>query len=82
MLCYHCEKASGCQTFRTLYSKSKDFSIDECRDYVGVSKYKYRKIAENDELMHLIYDYFTDQIDGGYNKAQAKSAIKSALWSL
>ena len=82
MLCYHCEKASGCPTFRTLHSMSKDFSINECRDHVDVSKYKYRKIAENDDLMRLIYDYFTDQIEGGYSKAQAKSAIKSALWSL
>lgn len=82
MICYHCKKAHGCPTFRKLYSMSKDFSINECRDYDGMSKYTYRKIAENDELMHLIYDYFTGQVDGNFSDDQIKSAITSAIWSL
>lgn len=82
MICYHCEKAIGCNAFRLLHSLSNDFSINDCKDYDEVSKYKYRRIAENDDLMHLIYDYFTDQIEGGYSAEEAKAAITSTMWSL
>lgn len=82
MICYHCEKASGCKVFRSLYSMSKDFNINDCRDYDETSNYKYKKIAEHDDLMHLIYDYFTDQVVGYYSEEQIKAAITSAMWDL
>lgn len=81
MLCYHCTKASDCPTFRTLYSMSKDFCINDCRDFNDASNYKYRKIAENDLLMKLIYDYFTENIEG-YSEEEAKKAITGALWNV
>lgn len=82
MLCYHCTKAASCHTFRTLYTMSKDFSINDCNDYEAMSKYTYRKIAENDDLLHLIYDYFTGQVDGNYTEEQIKSAITAAILDL
>ncbi len=79
MICYYCEKASDCPTLRTLHRISEDFSINECRDFDKASKYNYRKIANNDNLMRLIYDYFAGQIEGGYTEEQAKSVIRNAL---
>ena len=64
MLCYHCDKASSCSTLRTLYSMSRDFCINECKDYNQTLRTKYKNIAKNDDLMHLIYDYFTGQLEG------------------
>lgn len=81
MICYSCSKASSCPVFRTLYTMSDDFCINNCKDY-DESQFKYKKIAENDNLMHLIYDYFLEQIDGGYSEEQARSVIKSTLLDL
>ena len=81
MLCYHCDKVSSCPTFRTLYSMSRDFCISDCRDYDESSRTKYKNIAKNEDLMHLIYDYFTGQLEG-YTYEEAKRAITSAMWSL
>ena len=81
MICYHCTNASDCPTFRTLYSTSKDFCINDCRDFNDALNYKYRKIAENDILMKLIYDYFTENIEG-HSEEEAKKAITSALWDM
>ncbi|MDD5901727.1 MAG: hypothetical protein PUC73_12630 [Lachnospiraceae bacterium] len=82
MLCYHCKKAEDCATFRNLYSMSTDFAINKCRNYVETEADKYKLIAENDELMKLIYDYFTHQVVGNYTDEEVKQAITSALWSL
>ena len=81
MICYHCTKASGCSVFRSLYSISKDFCINDCRDFDDASAYKYKKIAENDDLMRLIYDYFTGNVEG-YSEDETKKAITSTIWSL
>lgn len=82
MLCYHCQKVNDCSTFRTLYSTCDDFSINKCKDYDTESKYKYKKIASNDELMHLIYDYFTCQVDGNYSEEEIKNVITHAILML
>lgn len=81
MICYSCNKASECPTFRKLYFTSKDFCINDCNDYDSVSRYKYKRIAENDNLMHLIYDYFTEQLEG-HTYEEAKRVITSAMWNL
>jgi hypothetical protein len=60
---------------------SNDFSINDCRDFDDASTDKYRKIAENDILMKLIYDYFTGNIEG-YSEEEAKKAITSTLWDM
>lgn len=82
MICYHCQKAKECSTFRTLRTMSKDFSINDCKDYDSVEKYTYRKIVENDKLMRLIYDYFTGQVEGGYSDEEVREVIASAMWDL
>lgn len=81
MLCYHCDKASSCPTFRTLYSMSRDFCINECKDYNQTLRTKYKNIAKNDDLMHLIYDYFTGQLEG-CTEEKAKRVIISTLRDL
>lgn len=81
MICYHCKNADTCYLFRHMYSMSEDFDIRQCKNYDEVSKYKYKLIAKDDELIHLIYDYFTDNIVG-HSKEEAERAITSAIWSL
>ena len=80
MICYHCDKAVNCTTFRKLYSMSNNFCINECENYKGSSE-KYKKIAENDKLMLLIYDYFTGKLVD-VSESKAKEVITSAMWSL
>ena len=82
MICYRCEKIINCPTFRSLYEVSKDFIINDCKDYDEASEYKYRHIAEHDDLMRLIYDYFTCQVDGDYSDEYIKEALKKAMWNL
>jgi hypothetical protein len=87
MICYTCEKIGECSIFQNLYKISNDFHIDDCKDYIEVSKYKYRKIAEHDDLMALIYDYFTNQVnieDIGeeYTYEEIKDVITRAMWQL
>ena len=81
MLCYNCDKVSSCPTLRTLYSLPRDFCINECTDYNQTLRTKYKNIAKNDDLMHLIYDYFTGQLEG-CTEAQAKRVIISTLMDL
>ena len=80
MLCYKCKRASVCNVFRKLHTISNNFTINDCNDFDDVSKYRYQKIADDDNLMKLIYDYFTDNLEG-VDSEQAKSAIITALWS-
>ncbi len=82
MICCNCKNVLECKILRNLHSMSKDFSINECKDYDAVLKYTYRKIAENDQLMRLIYDYFTGQVEGNYTDEQVKRTIASALLNL
>jgi hypothetical protein len=82
MLCYHCQKVQECPIFRNLYTKSADFSINDCKDYVSAEKYKYRKIATNDDLMRLIYDYFTGQVKVKYSDEEIRQAITSTICGL
>lgn len=82
MICYHCNKIGGCPTFQTLYSMSNDFCINNCNDYDEASQYKYRKIAEYDELMHAVYDYFTNNLPDDITEKEAKKAITNAMCGL
>lgn len=81
MLCYHCENVSRCSAFQTLYSMSNDFCVNKCKDFEDSLSYSYMKIAENHDLMRLIYDYFMDILEG-YSKEDAEKAIISVLRSL
>ena len=79
MLCYTCEKAQDCIVFKKLLMISTDFSIKECESYTSSSVRKYKKIAENDDLMRLIYDYFLDDVQGGYTREEAENVIADTL---
>lgn len=81
MICYKCNKASKCSVFRKLYSMSNDFVINQCEDYNELPHNTYKKIAMYDDLMHLIYDYFTEQLEGVSEK-EARKAITSCMWDL
>lgn len=80
MICYRCSKANGCSVFRKLHSISDDFSINQCEDYNETNN-AYKKIAMHDDLMHLIYDYFTGQLSG-VSEDEAKKAIVRNMWRL
>jgi hypothetical protein len=82
MICYHCKNIDGCKTFQRLYYTSKDFSINHCVDYDDAPVYRYKRIAEHDDLMHLVYDYFTHQIEGDISDEEIKEAITRAMWRL
>lgn len=86
MLCYSCDKIGGCHIFQKLYKTSNNFFINDCLEYVRASELKYRKIAEHDELMALIYDYFTNQIEeeisSKYSDKEIKDVITKAMWRL
>lgn len=85
MVCYHCKNIRSCKTFQTLYDTSKDFSINHCTNYDSAYEYRYRRIAENDDLMRLIYDYFTHQIkedDVNLSYDEIKDIITRAMLRL
>ena len=87
MLCYSCDKIGGCSIFQKLCKISNDFRIDDCMEYIEASKLKYRRIAEHDDLMALIYDYFTNQLDieelgKEYSDEEIKDLITRAMWRL
>lgn len=79
MICYKCENVKYCPTYKMLYSKSKDFTINDCEDFDEASKYKYRHIAENDDLMHLIYDYFLGQVEVDATEEEVVRVIRNAM---
>ena len=82
MICYHCQKVKECSTFRTLCTMSKDFSINDCKDYDLADEYKYRKIANDDNLMRLLYDYYTDQMKVDVPDEVIKQAITTTMLDL
>lgn len=83
MICYHCKNIHSCKTFQTLYDTSKDFGINHCINYEDDPAYKYKRIAEHDELMHVVYDYFTNQIvDVNLSDEEIKDRIAKAMWRL
>lgn len=82
MLCYNCDKVKTCSIYNNLCCMSNNFSIDNCKDFDEVSKYKYKRIAEHDELMHLIYDYFLGQVEGDFPEEKVVYVIKRELLNL
>lgn len=81
MLCYACERVGSCTVFQTLYAMSKDFEIKDCKDYETPYTNKYKLIARNDNLMRVIYDYFTDNLKLPVNigDEEIKIAIREVL---
>ena len=81
MLCYHCEKANDCSVLKELCSVSENFSINKCNNFHDSLCYSYMKIAENHDLMRLIYDYFMNLLEG-CSKKDAEEAIVRTLQNL
>lgn len=82
MLCYTCNNINTCEPFNALWFMSNDFCINACKDYISNQSKVYKKIANNDKLMRLIYDYFTEQVDGEYSDEEVKNALKEAMLNL
>lgn len=82
MICYRCKKVHDCPTFQTLYNASKDFSINDCKYFYEELSCKYKKLAENDNLMHLIYDYFLGQLEVDVAEEEVVRVIKRELLNL
>ena len=60
MICYRCQHVYDCYTVRS--ALNENFEIGNCRNFSEMTEYKYKHITENEALMKLIYDYFTDNI--------------------
>lgn len=76
MICFNCKNVSKCSL--ALAAFEGEASIDSCKTFIPNNKYAYREIANNDDLMHVIYDYFLNNIDeetlndhGGYEGIKA-----------
>ena len=82
MVCYRCKKVRTCSIFQTLYNTSANFSINDCQNFDKETSCKYRKLAENDNLMRLIYDYFLGQLEVAITEEVAVKAIKRELLNL
>ena len=83
MICINCAKALECPKLaemRNIFDRLDDFSINKCENYEDV--YKYRKIADYDELLRLLYYFFTGQIEGDYSDEEIIKSIKTAMLNL
>lgn len=79
MICHRCQHAYNCSTLR--YAFKEEFSIDSCKNFIVAPQYRYKRIADNNELMRLIYDYFTGRIEG-HSEDEVKAAITRAMYEL
>lgn len=83
MICYNCTKVHNCPIFRKLYTMSNDFCINDCKDYDKASDDRYKKIADDDDLMRLLYDYFMGQIkEEDYTDDIVKAAVRNRLMNM
>ena len=80
MICYSCENIKECSLFHDLHVNcAGNFVIKKCINYDEISATKYKHIAEHDDLMALIFDYFTGNLKGQYDYDYAKECIIKAL---
>lgn len=79
MICYRCQHAYDCVLIR--FAHSEKFEISNCASFSESNEFRYKHIAENDALLKLIYDYFTDNVDG-HTLDAAKEAITRAIQKL
>lgn len=79
MICYRCNNVRTCDWVRFAYSD--EFEISKCKNFSEMTEYRYKHIAENEALLKLIYDYFTDNVDG-HSLEEAKEAITRTIIGL
>ena len=82
MICYRCKNVHVCSAFQTLCDVSKDFSINDCKHFDEALECKYKKLADNDDLMHLIYDYFLDKLEIDVAEEEVVRVIRRELLKL
>lgn len=81
MDCCSCDNINKCEVFNTVFAVSDNFTINDCKNYRN-SAIAYKKIAENDALMCLIYDYFLRRIDGKFRDSEVREVIERELLKL
>lgn len=79
MICYSCQHAYDCDWIR--FACSEGFEIGNCLNFSAMLEYRYKRIATNEALLKLIYDYFTDNINS-HSKEEAYEAITRAIKNL
>lgn len=72
MICYGCQNVYTCEWVKFAYGEK--FEISNCENFSEMLELRYKHIAEHPALMKLIYDYFTDNVDG-HSLEEAKEAI-------
>lgn len=79
MICYRCEHALTCDCIRLAFREK--FEISNCANFSEMIEYRYKHIAKNEALLKLIYDYFTNNVDG-HSLEEAKEAITRTIIGL
>ena len=79
MICYRCKNIKTCDSIKVAYKE--EFEISKCEKFSETNAYKYKHIAANEALLKLIYDYFTDNVDG-HSLDEAKEAITRTIMEL
>lgn len=79
MICYKCQHALNCEWIK--FACTEEFEISRCKNFSEMREYRYKRIAENDALMKLIYDYFSGNVDG-HSLDEAKEAITKTIANL
>lgn len=82
MVCYKCNNFITCSHPR--YAFENDFAIKDCRNFNLADCYKYMGIAKSEELMLLIYNYFTEEEElfSLYTKEEIEGKIREAIKNL
>lgn len=79
MICNKCENAAKCEHLR--YAFDNDFTIESCKYFELNKIFKYTKIAENENLMLIIYNYFTEdeELYSLYTKEEIENKIREVI---
>lgn len=82
MICAKCKNAIICDHIR--YAVNHDFNINNCKNFILNDIYKYIKIAEDEDLLLLIYNYFTDEEElySLYTKEEIEKIIQREIKNL
>lgn len=82
MICYKCEDFLTCN--HPKYAFENNFTIEDCKNFSLADCYKYIKIAKNEDLLLLIYNYFTkeEELYSLYTKEEIEEKIKEIIQKL
>lgn len=78
MICAKCNNLRSCDIV------NRSININSCKNFILNDIYKYLKIAENEDLLLLIYNYFTneEELYSLYTKKEIEEKIQKAIKSL